>query len=99
MLGGRGATGTTAGRGRRPAAWVVALLVAALALPGGAPRAVAAQDGVKGGLAGASFTRDVLPGGLVVLVEERPGSGLVALEVTALAGARYESGPTAGAAP
>jgi predicted Zn-dependent peptidase len=44
------------------------------------------------------FTRDVLPNGLVVLVEERPGSGLVAVEVAVMAGARFESGPTAGAA-
>jgi predicted Zn-dependent peptidase len=44
------------------------------------------------------FTRDVLPNGLVVLVEERPESGLVAVEVAVLAGARFEYGPTAGAA-
>src|SRR5687767_14636455 len=44
------------------------------------------------------FTRDVLPNGLVVLVEERPASGLVAVEVAVLAGARFEHGSTAGAA-
>ncbi|MBX5492117.1 MAG: insulinase family protein, partial [Chloroflexi bacterium] len=40
----------------------------------------------------------MLPGGLAVLVEERPGTGLVALEFAVLAGARYESADTAGAA-
>jgi predicted Zn-dependent peptidase len=44
------------------------------------------------------FTRDVLPNGLVVLVEERPGSGLVALEVAVLAGARFEEQRSASAA-
>jgi predicted Zn-dependent peptidase len=77
---------------------LVGLLVVFLLFSGsGAPHATA-QGGVKGGLAGAEFTRDVLPGGLVVLVEERPGSGLVAIDVAVLAGARYERGPTASAA-
>jgi predicted Zn-dependent peptidase len=46
----------------------------------------------------AEFSRDVLPGGLAVLVEERPGTGLVALEIAVLAGARYETAEMAGAA-
>ena len=40
------------------------------------------------GQGGAEFTRDVLPNGLTVLVEERPGSGLVAVEVAVLETAR-----------
>src|SRR5215472_10171020 len=74
---------------------VVAALGVLCAL--GAPPPAAAQGGGQRSGAGA-FTRDVLPGGLAVLVEERPGTGLVAVEVAVLAGARFEYGPTAGAA-
>jgi predicted Zn-dependent peptidase len=62
-----------------------------------APGLVAAQAGGKGGAA--TFTRHVLPGGLTVLIEERPGNGLVAVTVAVLAGARYETEEAAGAAP
>ncbi|HLH25858.1 MAG TPA: pitrilysin family protein [Chloroflexota bacterium] len=72
------------------------LLALALGLGVGPPPRVAAQAGLKGGAA--SFSRDVLPGGLTLLVEERPGSGLVAVNVGVLAGARYEPDDAAGAA-
>jgi predicted Zn-dependent peptidase len=62
---------------------------------GAAPSPVAAQAGTKGA---ATFSRDVLPGGLAVLIEERPGSGLVAVDVAVMAGARYETDEAAGAA-
>lgn len=79
----------------RPRASVLIGLALALLWPASAPSGVAAQGSVG---AGGAFTRDVLPNGLTVLVEERPGSGLVAVEVAVLAGARFENGPTAGAA-
>ncbi len=82
-----------AGKPWRYGARLAPVLAVALLLPGGAPPPATAQDTRP-----TTFTRDVLPGGLVVLVEERPGSGLVALEVAILAGARYETERTAGAA-
>jgi zinc protease len=77
--------------------WVRLAPLVALALlwPAGGAPAARAQGG---GAGDAEFSRDVLPGGVVVLVEERPGSGLVALEVAVLAGARYERTASAGAA-
>jgi len=77
--------------------WVrLAPLVAlALLLPAGVPPAARAQGKYS---PEAEFSRDVLPSGLVVLVEQRPGSGLVALQVSLLAGARYEDPDTASAA-
>ena len=95
--GGQTRDATSRG-GWRPARWLLALLAVAIAVPMSAPPG-STNAQVKGGLAGAPFTRDVLPGGLVVLIEERPGSGLVAMEVAVLAGARYERDATAGAAP
>jgi len=89
-------------RASRPGAgaarWLTcAALVVAGALgaspPGPAP--AAAQAGTKGT---AAFSRTVLPGGLILLVEERPGSGLVAVDVAVLAGARYETDDAASAA-
>lgn len=77
--------------------WVrLAPLVAlALLLPASVPPSVGAQGKYS---PEAEFSRDVLPGGLTVLVEQRPGSGLVALEVAILAGARFEDADTASAA-
>lgn len=72
------------------------LLALALVLSTATPARVTAQAGTKGGAA--TFGRDVLPGGLTVLIEERPGSGLVAVDVAILAGARYETEEAAGAA-
>jgi predicted Zn-dependent peptidase len=71
------------------------LMALALLWPAGVPPAAQAQGG---GAGETEFSRDVLSSGLAVLVEERPGSGLVALEVAVLAGARYERAATAGAA-
>jgi predicted Zn-dependent peptidase len=71
------------------------LLCVALVGQTAAPLSVGAQAGSKGG---AAFSRDVLSGGLTLLVEERPGSGLVAVHVGVLAGARYETDEAAGAA-
>src|SRR5579875_1616592 len=80
-----------------PGLWRWAFMLSLLvALPPLAMPAYSAQPASPG--EPAEFSRDVLPGGLVVLVEERPGSGLVALEVAILAGARYETERTAGAA-
>jgi predicted Zn-dependent peptidase len=73
----------------------------ALLLPASLPPHGHAQTGPTGGTPGnppAEFSRDLLPGGLAVLVEERPGSGLVALEIGVLAGARFEGPDTASAA-
>src|SRR5579875_1074044 len=80
-----------------PGLWRWAFMLSLLvALPPLAMPAYSAQPASPG--EPAEFSRDVLPGGLVVLVEERPGTGLVALDVAVLAGARYETADTAGAA-
>lgn len=92
--------GRSAGLPRRGLRWWASLpsvlLSLLLVLTGAAPALVGAQSGVKGG---ANFSRHVLPTGLTVLIEDRPGSGLVAVNVAILAGARYETDEAAGAAP
>lgn len=75
--------------------WLGAIMLLAMVLP---PSLPAAAQGTAGSQGGQEFTREVLPNGLVVLVEERPGSGLVAVEVAVLAGARYEGADTGSAA-
>jgi predicted Zn-dependent peptidase len=81
---------------RRGAALARVLLAGTLLLSLAPPTLAVAQAGTKGGTD--AFSRDVLPGGLTVLVEERPGSGLVAVDVAVMAGARYETEEAAGAA-